>query len=192
MAPAQPPAANPHGNMQNPHGGGNPHGDMTNPHGGMANPHGDMTNPHGDMQNPHGGGSPDVTAMGLPAPDPNRKIDPNNRVKGVIKVHPKAKSRLAAGTAVFITIKKAAADGSAVGAPLAVEKLSWQANEVPFELTEKNAMIGGTELKGDVVVTARYDQDGDAMSKQPGDVVGTLRVKIPTDKAVVTLSDVLP
>jgi len=172
----------------------NPHGDMQNPHGDMQeNPHGDMQqNPHGDTQNPHGAGGPDVGAMGLPAPDPNRKIDPKNHVKGVIKVHPKAKSRLAAGGAVFITIKKVGPDGAAAGPPLAVDKLTWQKDELPFELGEKNAMIAGTELKGDVVVTARYDQDGDALSKQPGDVVGTLRVKIPAEKVVVMLDEVLP
>lgn len=164
-----------------------------NPHGGMgANPHAgvpgapDMSNPHG------GGGAPDVAAMGLPAPDPNRKINPNNRVKGVLKIHPKAKDRIAAGGAVFITVKRAAADGTASGPPLAVEKLTWQKDEVPFELTERNAMIGGTSLDGDVVVTARYDQDGDALSKQPGDIVGTLRVKIPADNVKVTLDEILP
>jgi hypothetical protein len=181
LPPAQQ-SANPH--TANPHvaEGDNPHAgvDMDNPHAGM------------DPSNPHGGGQ-DVGQMGLPPPDPNRKIDPTHHVKGVIKIHAKAKSKVAAGTPVFLVVKRAGADGQPSGPPLAVEKLAWGAkDEIPFEVSEANAMIAGTELTGDVVVTARYDQDGDALSKQPGDVVGTLRVKIPADKVTVTLDDVLP
>ena len=77
------------------------------------------------------------------------------------------------------------------GPPLAVDKLTWGSGDLPFEMTEKQAMIAGTELTGDVVVTARFDQDGDAISKQPGDVSGSVRVKIPADKVTLTLDDVL-
>jgi hypothetical protein len=37
----------------------------------------------------------------------------------------------------------------------------------------------------------RYDQDGDALSKQPGDVTGQLKLKIPADHADVMLDTVL-
>jgi hypothetical protein len=129
--------------------------------------------------------------MGLPPPDPNRQIDPNHRITGTVKPHMKAADRLKAGGAIFLTVKKAGADGAAVGGPLAVEKLTWQAGEVKFQLTEAQAMTAGTELVGDVVVTARYDQDGDAISKQPGDVVGSARVTIPADNVTITLDDIL-
>jgi hypothetical protein len=178
LAPA--PGATPQGN--------NPHVQGTNPHG--SDPP-DMPPGHPPVGGTAGGGSPDVAAMGIPGPDPNRPINPNNRVKGVIKIHPKAKDRVAAGGAVFVIVKRAGADGAPQGPPLAVEKLTWQKDELPFELTEKQAMIAGTELTGDVVVTARYDQDGDALSKQPGDVTGSVRVKVPADKVTLTLDDVL-
>ena len=111
----------------------------------------------------------------------------------MIKVHAKAKDRVAAGGAVFITVKRAGADGAPQpGPPLAVEKLTWAKDELQFELTEKQAMIAGTELTGDVVVAARFDQDGDAISKQPGDVAGSVRVKVPADKVTLTLDQVLP
>ena len=35
-------------------------------------------------------------------------------------------------------------------------------------------MMQGTSLAGPVRVEARIDQDGDAISKQPGDIVGAL------------------
>jgi hypothetical protein len=182
-------------------GGGAMPGAGANPHAGMGGANG--VNPHagvpgmGGADDPHagldmGGGSPDVAKMGLPPPDPNRKIDPTRRVKGLIKIHAKAKDRIAAGGAVFVTIKKAGPDGQPSGPPLAVDRLTWQQDPLPFEMTEAQAMIAGTELVGDVVVTARYDQDGDAISKQPGDIVGVAKVKVPADNVNVTLDEILP
>jgi hypothetical protein len=181
--PPAPGAANPHAGM-NPHAGANPHAGMAppNPHG--ADPHAGI-----DMNNPHG--SPNVAAMGLPPPDPNRKINPNNKVAGTIKVHAKAKDRVKPGTSVFVIVKKAGPDGAPVGPPLAVEKLTWGTGDLAFEMTEKQAMIAGTELTGDVVVTARYDQDGDALSKEKGDISGSIRVKVPAEKVTLTLDEIL-
>jgi hypothetical protein len=170
----------------NPHAQGSPHA-QANPHGGSDQPA--MPPGHPPIDNPHGGGT-DVSKLGIPPPDPNRKINPNNRVKGVIKIHPKAKDRVAAGGAVFIVVKRSV-DGAPSGMPLAVDKLEWGNGDLPFEVGEKQAMSAGTELTGEVVVTARYDQDGDAISKQPGDVSGSVRVKIPADKVTLTLDDVL-
>jgi hypothetical protein len=175
--------------------GANPH--AKNPH--AADPHEGMNmggSPHGDQMPPGhppvapGGGGPDVTAMGLSAPDPNRKVDPNRRIKGTLKVGAKAKSQVKVGGAVFLIVKKADATGAPSGPPLAVDKVLY-ADNLKFELTEAHAMVEGTELVGDVVVTARFDQDSDAISKQPGDVSGQTRVKIPADNVVVTLENVL-
>jgi hypothetical protein len=198
MAPAA--ATNPHGGGANPHAGVDMGGDPANPHAGvdMTNPHagvdmgGDPANPHAgvDMANPHGGGT-DVSQLGLPPPDPDRPIDPSHHVKGIIKIHPKAKDRVKPGAAVFLIVKRADASGQPTGTPLAVEKLTWGTGDLPFELTEKQAMIAGTQLTGDVVVIAHYDQDGDAISKQPGDVMGQIKVKIPADNVNLFLDDVL-
>lgn len=191
LPPAQEWTANP-GNLPpamgataNPHAGANPH--AANPH--AANPN--LPPDHPPIGDSAHGGGPDVTAMGLPPPDPNRPINPNNRVKGVIKIHAKAKDRVAAGGAVFVTVRRAGPDGTPVGPPVAVDKLTWSKDELPFEMTEKHAMIAGTELTGDVIVTARYDQDSDALSKQPGDVTGSVRVKVPADNVTLTLDEVL-
>jgi hypothetical protein len=97
------------------------------------------------------------------------------------------------GTAVFLTVRRAGDDGAPSGPPLAVDKLTWSGGDsLPFELTEAQAMVAGTDLSGDVVVMARYDQDTDASSKQPGDITGQARVKIPADHVKLTLDTVLP
>jgi hypothetical protein len=170
-------------------------GRRANPHAGMAM--GDPSDPHAglDMSDPHAGldmGGTDVTKLGLAAPDPDRAIDPSRRVAGKIVVDAKAKDKVTAGTSVFLIVKRAGADGATTGPPLAVDKLNWASDGVAFELTEANAMVAGTELSGDVIVTARYDQDSDALTKQPGDVTGQARVKIPADNIKLTLDTVLP
>ncbi len=198
LPPPSAPTGSPH--SQNPHAAAMG-GDPNDPHagvdmsgaGGVGDP-GDPNNPHAgvDMNNPHGGaGGVDVAKMGLPAPDPNRKLDPSHHIKGTILIHPKAKDRVKDGTAVFLVAKQAGADGQPAGPPLAVEKLTWSKDAVPFEITEANAMIGGTQLTGDVIITAHYDQDGDAISKQPGDVTGQLHVKVPADDVKLYLDNVL-
>ena len=173
-------------------------GRKANPHAGMDM--GDPNNPHAgldmsDPSNPHAGvdmGGTDVTKLGLSAPDPDRAIDPSRRVAGKIVVDPKARDKTKPGTSVFLIVKRAGPDGAPTGSPLAVDKLTWSDGGVAFELTEAQAMVAGTELSGDVVVTARYDQDSDALSRQPGDITGQVRVTIPADNVKLTLDTVLP
>jgi len=110
------------------------------------------------------GNGPDVTQMGFQPPDPARKLDANKRIRGTIKVDAKAKANVKAGGAIFLIVKKADAKGQPSGPPLAVDKVTY-AEGLRFELTEANAMVAGTELTGDVVVTARYDQDSDAIAR---------------------------
>jgi hypothetical protein len=156
---------------------------------GMGGAGGD---PHAGLDMGGAGGSIDVTQLGVAPPDPARKIDPSRRVKGMLRATPKTKDRLKAGGAVFLVIRRAGTDGQPTGSPLAVEKLMWSGDAVPFELTEANAMSAGTVLSGDVVVMARYDQDSDAITKQPGDVSGQSRTNVPADKLDVALDTILP
>lgn len=168
--------------------GANPHAGM----GGAADPHAglgmDPSDPHAGLDMSGGGAS---SVPPIPAPDPNRPIDPTRYVKGVIKIHPKAAARAQAGLPVFVMVKRVDAAGAATGMPLAAEKLTWQNGDLVFELTEADQMVQGTQLTGDVMVTARVDQDGDASSKQPGDVTGETRVTLPADNVQIVLDTIL-
>ena len=166
--------------------------------GGPANPHAgvDMNNPHAgvDMSG-GGGGGVDVTKMGLQGPDPSRPVDPNKYVRGVIKTSAELKDKVKPGTAVFVTAKKADPSGQPMpGPPLAVSRLEWPAagTELAFQLTEADQMIQGTQFAGEVVVAVRYDQDSDALSKQPGDLTGLQKVAIPAKDVTITLDTMLP
>lgn len=174
---------------------------QTDPHagldmGGAGDPHagldmGGEGDPHAGLDMGGGGGT-DVTKLGLAAPDPDRPIDPTHRVAGTITVDAKARDKVKSGTSVFLIVKRAGPDGAPAGPPLAVDKLTWTGDGMAFELTEEQAMVAGTDLSGDVVVMARYDQDSDALTKQPGDITGQLRVKIPADHVKLTLDTLLP
>ena len=120
-------------------------------------------------------------------------VDGPQFVRGEIRVHPKARDRVVAGGTVFILIKHADDNGQPVGIPIAVDKLEW-AEGLQFELTEEDVLIATPENKtwGDVIVTARYDQDSDAISKEPGDVVGKLRVRAPAEGVMLLLDEIIP
>jgi hypothetical protein len=175
---------NPHAGLDMPSDPDDPRGerdiDPDDPHAGLDS----------DSDDPHAGR--DVTKMGLSAPDPDRAIDPSHRIAGTIAVDAKLRERVKPGTAVFVLVKRAGADGTASGPPLAVDKLTWSGSSITFELTEAQAMVAGTVLDGDVVVTARYDQDSDAMTRQPGDVTGQIRVKLPAEHVKLVLDTLVP
>ena len=172
-------------------GGANPHAGMANPHGG-ANPHAGMANPHGGAANPHGGGT-DVTQLGLQPPDPERAIDSDKFLKGTMKPTGETKARIPPGSVIFLSVKRAdPTTGQPTGAPLAVQRLQLATWPLWFQLTEADAMVSGTAFEGDVVITAWSDQDQDAISKQPGDVRGEVRAKIPSDGLELVLDTVIP
>ena len=72
-----------------------------------------------------------------------------------------------------------------VGQVLAVQRYTVGSWPLAFELTQDNVMFAGMRLEGKVVLTARVDQDGDAMTKQAGDIEGTSPpVAVPAQGAV--------
>jgi hypothetical protein len=157
-------------------GGGDPHAGMDM--GGGGDPHAGMN---------MGGG------MAGAGPDPNRPIDPNIYLRGTISVAPALKAKVAAGGAVFLSVKRPdPATGEGVGMPLAVAKVVLVPDGFAFDLTEKDAMMSGTQLSGEVVITARYDQDSDAFSKQPGDVSGKVKATVPAKDLKIVLDTVQP
>ena len=52
-------------------------------------------------------------------------------------------------------------------------------------ITESDAMIEGTPLIGEMSVTARVDQDGDAFTTTAGDLVGQTSPVVAGDNGIV-------
>jgi hypothetical protein len=142
-------------------------------------------------------GHPSVGGAGEGAIDPNATtpgdipFDPKAVVSGVLRLDDKVKGKVASGDVIFLVARGADPSG-APGPVLAVKKLVASKWPLPFELDARDAMVSGTKLHGKVVVTARVDKDGDALTKNPGDITGTSRaLELPADKVVVTLDTVL-
>ena len=56
-------------------------------------------------------------------------------------------------------------------------------------ITERDAMVEGTPLIGEMSVTARVDQDGDAFSTDDGDLIGQTSPVLAGDSGIVVRLD---
>jgi len=128
-------------------------------------------------------GHPDMGAAGaLPAP-------PSGEIAGELMLGDGVKDKVKAGEAIFVVARNAATNNLIAAARfVAGDKFP-----VPFKLTGSDVMHAQTSLSGKVKLEARVDKDGDAMTKNPGDVVGETKdlVAIPASGVVITLDKVL-
>jgi hypothetical protein len=198
VAPSDPhagvPGATPIGGMRDPHAGvpgAPPIGGGSDPHAGVpgAPPLG-----AGDLvTDDHGGMGSTVEQLGLPPPDPSRPIDASKFVAGTVTVPPALQAKVPVGATIFLAVRPAGPDGKPAGRPLAVDKLvatgTWP---LAFRITEAQAMVGGTSFAGAVVVGGKFDQDGEALSTQPGDLTGSAKATIPADGLVISLDAIAP
>jgi cytochrome c-type biogenesis protein CcmH len=119
-------------------------------------------------------------------------LDPLSILSGELRLSPRVKTQVAPGETIFL-VARGAGQGAAPGPVLAVKKLVAGTFPQRFSLDNRDAMLmtTGTPLSGEVTLMARIDKDGDAMSKSPGDVIGSLKVKAPSRAVVLTLDTVL-
>ncbi len=140
--------------------------------------------------NPHAGDNAQAGTFG--GATPGGEFDPKTVLEGVIKLDGKVKGKVAPGDVIFLVARKYEEGATAPGTPLAVRKLTADKFPLKFSLDGRDAMFAGTKLAGKVIVTARVDKDGDAMTKNPGDVTGQSKpVEPPKKDVVVSLDTVL-
>jgi cytochrome c-type biogenesis protein CcmH len=94
------------------------------------------------------------------------------RISGRISVDPKLKAKVDSQATLFIIARSG--DG-AKGPPLAVKKIDRPVFPLSYSLGSENVMMQGTPFGGKVSVTARLDKDGNAATRQPGDLTGDYR-----------------
>jgi hypothetical protein len=144
--------------------------------------------PHAGMNLPPGHPAlPPGTAQAEPTTPGDIEFDPKSVVSGVLALDPKVKSKVAEGDTIYLVARSA----DQPGPPLAVKKLTASKFPMAFVLDGRDAMMAGTKMSGKVTITARVDKDGDAMTKNPGDVTGTKTVSVPADKVILNLDTVL-
>lgn len=115
-------------------------------------------------------------------------FDPKTVLKGEIRLDKKVRDQVKAGDVIYIVARSA----DNPGPPLAVRRLTAADWPLAFSLDSRDAMMAGTQLAGKVTISVRVDKDGDAMTKNPGDVVGSSApLSPPDDKVIITLDKVL-
>jgi hypothetical protein len=135
------------------------------------------------------GGAAGGTTPGFEGATPGGDFDPKTIVAGVIKLDGKVKDKVADGDTIFVVARRYEEGATGPGTPLAVKKLTAGKWPLEFSLDSRDAMLVGTKLAGKVVVTVRVDKDGDAISKNPGDVIGQSKPIEPPQKNVVVALD---
>lgn len=112
----------------------------------------------------HGGLPPGHPDVSVPAPPP---AAPAFAVFGTVRKSPALKDAWPAGASVFV-IARAGADGP----PYAVRRYDGVTPPFPYALGPDNVMLAGAPLPARLAVTVRVDQDGDAITRQLGDLEG--------------------
>ena len=92
-------------------------------------------------------------------------------ITGTIEVSPELAGQVKPDAVLYLMARAAGVQG---GPPLAVLRIGSPKFPVSFELGPENVMMQGTPFAGQMLVTARLDGDGNAMSREPDDLVGAL------------------
>ena len=120
---------------------------------------------------PSGAGPSSRAANAPAAPSSTGKIS------GKITIDPKLGTNIDPNAALFIIARRA---GGAAGPPLAVRKIDKPTFPLSYSLGQENVMIQGTPFAGKINISARLDKDGNAMTREAGNVLGDYR-KNPVD-----------
>ena len=89
-------------------------------------------------------------------------------IAGVVTIDPALASQVAPTDVLFVIVKRP----SGPPRPLAAVRIDHPKFPQPFEVTNADVMLQGSELKGVVAIIARLDKDGNAGPAQPGDIEG--------------------
>ncbi len=106
---------------------------------------------------------------------------------GKISIAAALKDKAKAGDTLFIIARK-----SEAGPPLAAKRETVSTFPIEYTLGAENVMMAGSDWSGEVVVTARVDKDGNATTKNPGDLVGkTKPITVGSQSADIVIDEAL-
>jgi hypothetical protein len=117
---------------------------------------------------------PDQIAMPAPAAPargapPVQAAESDASITGTIALSPGLAGSAPAGAMLFVIARPA---GVGVGPPLAVQRIPAPRFPVEFEVGPDDVMIPTMRFEGEIDLAVRLDSDGNAMTKQPGDLSG--------------------
>ena len=146
--------------------------------------------------------APSLAAAAAPLPSPASPppappaaaadvADPGSSITGSIVLSPAiAKVRPKGGT-LYLVARRPSDNPSARGTLIAVKKLPATTFPLPFSLTAGDMPFQNGPFEGDLVLTARIDQDGDPLTYEKGDVFGKLpKVSVGSHEVKLALDQV--
>ena len=95
---------------------------------------------------------------------------PPQSVSGKIIIEPKLKNKIPENGTLFVFVRPEGVEG---GPPLAVKRMPLAGFPQNFTISEKDAMRSTARFEGNLTLTVRVDQDGDARAA-PGDIEGSV------------------
>lgn len=109
---------------------------------------------------------------------------------GSVTLGDAVKDKVPQGAVLFLYARRPGMDK---GPPLATIRLDAQSFPVAFQLSQANVMLEGLVFDGEVNLSARLDNDGNAMTRNPGDLTGSVPgLKVGTEGVTLELNQVLP
>jgi len=113
------------------------------------------------------------------------------QIQGVISVDPKLKIKVGDYAVLFIIARSSS---SGRGPPLAVKKVTRPSLPLSYALGSENVMMPGVPFSGKVFISVRLDKDGNAMTKEPGNLKGEHRknpVEVGSRKIDIVIDQIL-
>ena len=116
---------------------------------------------------------PTAAPTSQPTSAPSQPIV-NSFIYGQIEIDDALKAKVKAGSVLFVIVRRSAPQGQKgmMIAATKIEGITAGGFPLKYVVKQQDAMMGAP-LVGKVSVSARIDQDGDAISKQPGDIIGS-------------------
>jgi hypothetical protein len=115
---------------------------------------------------------------------------PGGSITGKIEVANALAKTKPAGT-LFLVARRPSDNPGVRGTLIAVKKMPATKFPLPFELSGADMPFQNGPFEGDLTLSARIDQDGDPMTYQKGDVLGSLpKVRVGSKNVKLTLDQV--
>jgi len=111
-------------------------------------------------------------------------------ISGRITVDAKLKDKIDTQAALFIIARPAS---GAAGPPLAVKKIDQPSFPLSYSLGQENVMMQGTPFAGKINITVRLDKDGNAVTREAGNLLGDYKknpVTVGSQNVDITLDQV--
>lgn len=106
-------------------------------------------------------------------------------IEGTLELAPDLAGRVPPGAVLFVVARTAQS-----GPPLAVVRIADPSFPLRFSIGPSDRMIQSVPFAGEIQLSARVDADGDAMTRNPGDLRGSSGIPhAPGDRGVTLLID---